>query len=835
MLRSPRRILLVLIAVLLALPLNLAAQCGVERESVKTGTDPDAGLVNLNSPTNTTIANMRAFAMPNPIPPNNRVAPAETTVWVINATLTLFKLESDSDYHLVIQDAAGNTMITEIPAPTCVGSTSPFLSGITNARQKFDAMFTATTSFQTVNVPVQVTGVGMFDFAHGQTGAAPNQIELHPVLDIIFNPSTTANFSLAASPTSLSVTQGQSGSTTITTGVTGGFNSAVSLSASGLPAGVTASFTPSSIAAPGGGNSTLKFTASSTAATGTSSVTVTATGGGVTHTTTVSLTINAAATPNFAVSASPTSLSVTQGASGSSTISTTVSGGFNSAVSLSASGLPAGVTASFNPTSIAAPGSGSSTLTFTASSTATTGTSTVTITATGGGVTHTTTVSLTITAAATPNFTVSASPTSLSVTQGASGSSTISTTVSGGFNSAVALSASGLPSGVTASFNPTSIAAPGSGSSTLTFTASSTATTGTSTVTVTATGGGVTHTTTVSLTITAVTGGGTQLLGNPGFENGSSSPSPWTVATTQATNRVINNTSTEPPHSGLWDAWLDGHGSTTTDSILQQVTIPANTAAVTLSFWLHIDTAETSTTTAFDTLSVQVRNTSGTVLSTLATFSNLDHATGFQQKTFDLTSFKGQTIQIFLQGSEDTTLQTSFVVDDFALNVTAGTELIGNGGFENGSANPAPWTVTSTHTPLDIINNSSSEPPHTGTWDAWMDGFGATTTDTVLQQVTIPSTATAATLSFWLHIDTAETSTTTAFDTLTVQVRDSSGAVLSTLATFSNLNHATGYQQKSFDLTSFKGQTVQIFFQGKEDSTLQTSFVLDDVSLQVAQ
>ncbi|HLY98243.1 MAG TPA: carbohydrate-binding protein CenC, partial [Candidatus Angelobacter sp.] len=298
---------------------------------------------------------------------------------------------------------------------------------------------------------------------------------------------------------------------------------------------------------------------------------------------------------------------------------------------------------------------------------------------------------------------------------------------------------------------------------------------------------------------------------------------------------VINNTSTEPSHSGLWDAWLDGHGATTTDSILQQVTIPANTAAATLSFWLHIDTAETSTTTAFDTLSVQVRNTSGTVLSTLATFSNLDHAAGYQQKTFDLTSFKGQTIQIFLQGKEDFELQTSFVVDDFALNVTAGTELIGNGGFENGSSNPSPWTITSTHTPLEIINNSSSEPPHTGTWDAWLDGFGTTTTDTVMQQVTIPSTATAATLTFWLHIDTAETSTTTAFDTLTVQVRNSSGTVLSTLATYSNLNHATGYQQKSFDLTSFKGQTVQIFFQGKEDFELQTSFVLDDVSLQVAQ
>lgn len=274
---------------------------------------------------------------------------------------------------------------------------------------------------------------------------------------------------------------------------------------------------------------------------------------------------------------------------------------------------------------------------------------------------------------------------------------------------------------------------------------------------------------------------------------------------------------------------------------MQQATIAANATSATLSFWLHIDTAETSTTKAFDTLTVQVRNTSGTVLSTLATFSNLNAASGYQLHTFDLSSFAGQTIQIFLQGKEDFELQTSFVVDDFALNVTVPngggttTELIGNGGFENGPSNPAPWTLTSTHTPVEIINSSSQEPPHSGTFDAWLDGFGNTNTDTIMQQVTIPANATTATLSFWLHIDTAETSTTTAFDTLTVQVRDTSGNVLSTLATFSNLNAASGYSQHTFDLSSFKGKTIQIFMNGSEDFELQTSFVLDDVSLKVTQ
>ena len=142
------------------------------------------------------------------------------------------------------------------------------------------------------------------------------------------------------------------------------------------------------------------------------------------------------------------------------------------------------------------------------------------------------------------------------------------------------------------------------------------------------------------------------------------------------------------------------------------------------------------------------------------------------------------------------------------------TELIGNGGFENGAASPAPWVLTSTHTPLSIINSSATEPPHTGTFDAWMNGWGTTITDTVMQQVTIPANATAATFSFWLHIDTAETTTTTAFDTLQVQVRNSSGTVLQTLATFSNLNHATGYQQQTFNVLSFAGQTIQVFFVG---------------------
>lgn len=163
-----------------------------------------------------------------------------------------------------------------------------------------------------------------------------------------------------------------------------------------------------------------------------------------------------------------------------------------------------------------------------------------------------------------------------------------------------------------------------------------------------------------------------------------------------------------------------------------------------------------------------------------------------------------------------------------------GTELLGNTGFEGGAANPSPWTVTSTITPLRVINSTATEPPHAGTFDAWLNGHGVTGTDTLLQQVSIPSASTAASLSFWLHINTSETTKTSQFDTLTVQVRDSTGAVLQTLATYSNLNAAAGFQQQTFNMNAYIGKTVQIFFKGAEDFEIQTSFVIDDVSLKVS-
>ncbi len=419
--------------------LAVTGSCGVERWAVKTGTDADVGLINLQSSTATTIASLGALTVPGTLPANNRVQPTETTVFRLSATLVEFKLEADSDYHLVLSDGSGHTMIGEIPDPACVGAGSPLLSSIQKARSEFDAKYSPTGSFQTVNVPVTLTGVGFFDFLHGQTGVAPNGIELHAALDIQFGSGTGGSVTVN-SPGNQSTTVGQAANLQINATDTAG--GTLAYSATGLPAG---------------------------------------------------LAVN------------------------------------------SSTGLISGT-----PT--------------------TAGTSSVSVTATDS--------------------------------TGPSGSTSFTWTV-----------------------NPASTCTPA------------------------------------------------QLLGNPGFETGALPP--WT-----GSSGVLNSSTSEPPHSGSWDAWLDGYGTTHTDTLSQGVTLPTGCSSYALGFWLHIDTAETSTTTAYDTVKVQVLNSSGTVLGTLATYSNLNHATGYTQHTFDLSPYKGQTVTLKFTGTEDSQKQTSFVVDDTAVNVS---------------------------------------------------------------------------------------------------------------------------------------------------------------------
>jgi len=205
-------------------------------------------------------------------------------------------------------------------------------------------------------------------------------------------------------------------------------------------------------------------------------------------------------------------------------------------------------------------------------------------------------------------------------------------------------SATGLPAGITI------------GSSTGTVSGTPTAS-GTFNVTVTATASaGGSGNTSFTFTIGGTGGCSGQKLGNPGFETGTAAP--WS-----ASAGVIDNTASQPARSGTWKAWLDGYGTTHTDTLSQSVAIPAGCSA-TLSFYLHIDSAETTTTTQYDKLTVKAGST------TLATYSNLNKASGYSLKSFNLSSFAGQTVTISFTGTEDSSLQTSFVIDDTGLNLS---------------------------------------------------------------------------------------------------------------------------------------------------------------------
>jgi hypothetical protein len=156
-------------------------------------------------------------------------------------------------------------------------------------------------------------------------------------------------------------------------------------------------------------------------------------------------------------------------------------------------------------------------------------------------------------------------------------------------------------------------------------------------------------------------------------------------------------------------------------------------------------------------------------------------------------------------------------------------QLLLNPGFESG--NNGNWTADT-----GVIDGTTGgSAPRTGSWKAWLNGYGSSNTDFAHQTITIPSGACSANLKFWLKITTSETTTTTAYDKLTVTIRNSSNSVLATLATYSNLNKSSSYVEKSFDLAAYKGQTIRVYFNGTEDSSLATSFFIDDTSVTITR
>ena len=154
-------------------------------------------------------------------------------------------------------------------------------------------------------------------------------------------------------------------------------------------------------------------------------------------------------------------------------------------------------------------------------------------------------------------------------------------------------------------------------------------------------------------------------------------------------------------------------------------------------------------------------------------------------------------------------------------------QLLGNTSFESTGS----WTGSSG---VVCATGCSGESAHTGVGFAWLDGYGSTHTDTLSQAVTIPSTATTATISYYLHVDTAETTTSSKYDKLYVRLYSGS-TLVKTLATYSNLNANSGYTKhtNTYTVSGYRGKALTLKFTGSEDSSLQTSFVLDDVTMTV--
>jgi Zn-dependent metalloprotease len=233
------------------------------------------------------------------------------------------------------------------------------------------------------------------------------------------------------------------------------------------------------------------------------------------------------------------------------------------------------------------------------------------------------------------------------------------------------------------------------------------------------------------------------------------------------------------------------------------------------------------TVTAGQTASFTVGGlTGGTAPYTYQWYRNGAAISGATSATYSLTAQStdnGATFYAVVKDASSPQKTATSSSATLTVGITGGTERVTNGGFESGTTG---WSGTT-----GVIGSYSGQTAYEGTKFAWLGGNGTTATETLTQAVVIPSTATAADLSFALHIDTAETTTSIAYDKLTVTVKNSSGTTLGTLATYSNLNKATGYQMRTFSLLPYKGQTVTLSFSMTEDSSAQTSFVVDKVSV----
>jgi subtilase family serine protease len=366
--------------------------------------------------------------------------------------------------------------------------------------------------------------------------------------------------------------------------------------------------------------------------------------------------------PDFGLAPNPVSV-VKSGAAVTAPVPLTVYNSFTGTVALTASGLPTGVTATYTTGTPSNP----PTITLTAGSASTMSTYNVTLTGTSGSESHTAILPVTVSKRTAADFTITATSAAVPVGQG--GSSTITVTEGAGMAGSITLTLGTLPAGITASLNY-STTPPSSTTPfpvTLALTAAASVTPNTYTITVTGTSpGNIVHSVNIPVSVALPA----SLIVNGGFETGAASP--WTFTTQSGTQGVQLSTDAAtglPPHTGTYFVQLDGGSAAGVDVITQQVAITPGKSKATLGLWYEIFTGQTGTT-ATDTLTIQLTNTSGTVLTTLGTLSNLD--TGDFYWTYlgyDVSAYIGQTVIVKITGTQAGTTYTAFFLDDISLTV----------------------------------------------------------------------------------------------------------------------------------------------------------------------
>lgn len=406
---------------------------------------------------------------------------------------------------------------------------------------------------------------------------------------------TAFGFTLRASPSPVNVAAGSSVTTTVSVAGTGGFTGTVTLAASGLPAGITAAFSPAAVAV--GGTSTLTLTAAASARVSSANFTLSGVSGSQRSTAQAGLTVTAA--PGFTLSATPSPVGLVAGSSATALVGVAATGNFTDSVTLAVSGLPAGVTAAFNPT-VAAAG-GSSTLTLTAAASAAVSSATLTVSGTDGNLTGQLPLRLNVTS---NGFTLSANPSSLALVAGSSATTSVSITAIGSFKGKPAMSVVGLPAGVTATFVPAAAA----GTYTLTLKAAASAAATSANLTITGGIGSLSSTTPLILTVTAA----------PGF----------TLAATASSLTVAAGSSTATTVSIMGTNGFAGNVTLAASGLPAGVTaafVPASAAAGGSSTL----TLTASASAAVSVAKVTVKGTSGSATGTTPVSLAVTAAPGF--------------------------------------------------------------------------------------------------------------------------------------------------------------------------------------------------------------